>query len=72
MTIHEKLHGLNIFKLRDKSTRKSVESLLNTNGVFRYQFIFDDTFVITDEIYEQYEKTKRKNITDLYFLTKEK
>lgn len=72
MTIHEKLHGLNIFKLRDKSTRQSVESLLNTNGVFRYQFIFDDTFVITDEIYEQYEKTKRKNITDLYFLTKEK
>ena len=49
-----------------------VTDLLKSGGISVYKILYNDTFVINDDVYKQYIKQTRKNTNDFYFLTKTK
>lgn len=71
-TDYEYLNNLNFFKLKNPNDKQMVTDLLKSGGISVYKILYNDTFVINDDVYKQYIKQTRKNTKDFYFLTKTK
>lgn len=72
ITDYEYLNNLNFFRVKNQNDTQNVKDLLNSGGISLYKVLFNNTFVIADDVYSKYMDKLRADdkATNLVFYTK--